>query len=143
MTSLRVRAAGPDERGAIASIEEASARAALAHIFPGQPYPTDRTLRRWRDYDGALRVAEADGRLVGFVAWSGAALHALYVLPDAAGAGVGSRLLAEAAEASTLWVLEGNHAARRFYERRLWAPDGATKLDPFGIREVRYRRQRG
>jgi RimJ/RimL family protein N-acetyltransferase len=44
---------------------------------------------------------------------------------------------------ATLWVLEGNGRARRFYERAGWAPDGTHKDDVLAgtpIREVRYRR---
>jgi hypothetical protein len=40
---------------------------------------------------------------------------------------------------STLWVLEGNAQARRFYERRGWSPDGAAR-EAFGVLELRYRR---
>lgn len=136
---MRIRAATPHERGTVAAIEEASARVAFAHIFGDQPYPTERTVARWREFDGQVWVAEDGGRLLGFVAWSGPDLHALYVLPDAAGRGVGSRLLTEAAGATSLWVLEDNHAARDFYERRGWAPDGTAKT-VFGVRELRYRR---
>ena len=45
--------------------------------------------------------------------------------------------------AATLWVLETNARARRFYESAGWAADGATKTDRRGdieLREVRYRR---
>jgi RimJ/RimL family protein N-acetyltransferase len=44
---------------------------------------------------------------------------------------------------ATLWVLDANARARRFYERAGWAPDGAVMTDDsrgFRIREVRYRR---
>jgi len=44
----------------------------------------------------------------------------------------------------TLWVLEGNTRARRFYELAGWIPDGAEKDDDMAgttIREVRYRRE--
>jgi RimJ/RimL family protein N-acetyltransferase len=43
----------------------------------------------------------------------------------------------------TLWVLEGNDRARRFYERWRFEPDGSTKTDErfgFPISEIRYRR---
>lgn len=46
-------------------------------------------------------------------------------------------------DAATLWVLEGNQRARRFYEKGGWSTDGATKVDDspgFPIAEVRYRR---
>lgn len=42
---------------------------------------------------------------------------------------------------ATLWVLETNERARRFYEIAGWLPDGATKTEMRGsveLREVRY-----
>ena len=42
----------------------------------------------------------------------------------------------------TLWVLEDNARARRFYERVGFAPDGASHRLPDlgGVTEIRYRR---
>jgi GNAT superfamily N-acetyltransferase len=76
-------------------------------------------------------------------------VYAIYVEEEFAGSGVGTDLLRSAmawlAEQgftrATLWVLEGNARARRFYEREGWAPDGAAKSDPredFMMDEVRY-----
>jgi GNAT superfamily N-acetyltransferase len=79
-------------------------------------------------------------------------LAALYVSPTHLRCGLGKLLLgaidvdevAREARAQTLWVLEGNTAARRFYEAMGFAHDGAVKLDDrfgdFRLREVRYRR---
>ena len=54
------------------------------------------------------------------------------------------RALADEAFAeATLWVLDTNERARRFYEAGGWRLDGADKVDTIGgvgIREVRYRR---
>jgi GNAT superfamily N-acetyltransferase len=75
---------------------------------------------------------------------------ALYLTPAAWGLGGGRQLL-DTAEASlsaagfgsaALWVLETNVAARAFYERQGWAPDGARKVEHRGdvvLVEVRYR----
>jgi GNAT superfamily N-acetyltransferase len=60
-------------------------------------------------------------------------LYALYVHPDAWGRGYGDalhaaaldHLRAEGFSAAVLWVLEGNHRARRFYADRGWREDGA------------------
>ena len=44
--------------------------------------------------------------------------------------------------AATLWVLERNPRARRFYEAAGWIADGAVKDDTYlgtPVREVRYR----
>lgn len=45
-------------------------------------------------------------------------------------------------DAATLWVLDSNTRARRFYEAAGWVADGATKTEQRGdvaLREVRYR----
>jgi GNAT superfamily N-acetyltransferase len=65
-----------------------------------------------------------------------AELLALYVVPEAAGTGLAGRLLAavwgemtaEGFTGATLWVLEANARARRFYERTGWRADGACRL---------------
>jgi ribosomal protein S18 acetylase RimI-like enzyme len=107
-----------------------------------------------------LWVAERRRRLVGFVALGptmdpGAPrtvgeVYAMYVEPDAVGTGVGRELLTHAVAelrlvdfvSATLWVLETNARARRFYEAAGWASDGARKEERAQdavLREVRYR----
>ena len=72
-------------------------------------------------------------------------------MPAAWDQGIGKQLMAAAlgrlGEAEfdqvTLWVLDSNARARRFYEAGGWLADGAVKRDDsFGIpmTEVRYRR---
>ena len=79
---------------------------------------------------------------------------ALYVLPDHWSEGLGRTLL-EAARWSlevarcseaTLWVLETNAAARRFYDQGGWSADGAVRDEERGgavQHELRYRRRLG
>lgn len=79
-------------------------------------------------------------------------VRSLYLDPTVVGRGLGSVLL-RAAEgllrdvgfgSALLWVVEGNTAARSFYERNGWQPDGATKRTPVDdeeLSEVRYRRR--
>ena len=45
----------------------------------------------------------------------------------------------------TLWVLEANARARRFYQRAGFIPDGARHVldDLGGVTEIRYRRGLG
>jgi GNAT superfamily N-acetyltransferase len=77
-------------------------------------------------------------------------VFAINLIADAWGTGAGARLLATAVaylkaegfEEATLWVLDTNARARRFYEREGWQLDGATKTDEergFTLNEVRYR----
>ncbi len=93
---------------------------------------------------GPTRDADQDSALIGEV-------MAIYVAPDAWGAGCGRELMTTAlghlAHAGyrqvTLWVLDTNARARRFYELAGFEPDGADKVDDrgaFQLREVRYRR---
>lgn len=77
-------------------------------------------------------------------------LTGIYVVPERWGSG-GGRLLMERAVASlrsagfseaTLWVLDTNERARRFYEMLEWAPDRAAKVDQregVAMHQLRYR----
>ncbi|MEU4695201.1 GNAT family N-acetyltransferase [Actinoplanes sp. NPDC023714] len=78
-------------------------------------------------------------------------LFAIYVLPSLWGTGCGRQLMdagvasltASGFTSATLWVLEENVRARRFYEAAGWHWDGATLLDDsrgFPLHEIRYRR---
>jgi ribosomal protein S18 acetylase RimI-like enzyme len=79
-----------------------------------------------------------------------AELYALYVHPAWWSTGTGraltDQILTTASAAGylciTLWVLEDNARARRFYERAGFAPDGARHAldDLGGVIEIRYRR---
>ncbi len=104
-------------------------------------------------------VAELDGEVVGFAGVGPsrdeqgvAELYAIYLDPQRYGTGVG-RALMDAALArlrelgygeATLWVLDGNERAERFYRIAGWRKDeGALKTEDWRgttIREVRYRR---
>ncbi|WP_433794563.1 GNAT family N-acetyltransferase [Actinoplanes sp. CA-252034] len=78
-------------------------------------------------------------------------ITAIYLLPAHQGTGAGRELMAAAVEhltaagfrRATLWVLETNATARRFYEAAGWVADGASKVDSsrgFPLDEVRYGR---
>ncbi|HYD80098.1 MAG TPA: GNAT family N-acetyltransferase [Paucimonas sp.] len=106
-------------------------------------------------------VAEDNGRIAGFACAYGNAddrcgtlLENLHVDPDRKGQGIGAMLMADVARWSVachpgsgmhLFVVEKNHAARRFYERlggvvngeEMWAaPDGSS------VKALRYAWQR-
>jgi ribosomal protein S18 acetylase RimI-like enzyme len=103
-------------------------------------------------------VACAEDKVVGFVSLGAAReeddrvgeLYAIYVLPDAAGSGVGRALMAETLsllrddgfDEAILWVLEDNPRTRRFYELAGWSVDGGAKDEEWLgtlVRELRYR----
>jgi GNAT superfamily N-acetyltransferase len=77
-------------------------------------------------------------------------VNAIYLLPAHWGRGGGRLLLAAGLRAlraagftaATLWVMDSNARARRFYEAAGWRPDGATKMHRpwgFALVQVRYR----
>ena len=83
----------------------------------------------------------------------------LYVDPAFWGRGVGRALMLQALAGfgylqATLWVLDSNARARRFYEAGGWQPDNSTRTARMGVSfdehaagveivEVRYRRSIG
>jgi L-amino acid N-acyltransferase YncA len=112
------------------------------------------------DPDLHVLVAEAGGGVVGFSSFgpsrdadagvSTAAIYAIYLAPEWFGTGAGRKLLAGTMDAfsglgfreSTLWVLELNDRARRFYELAGWRWDGARSVHAdAGLTEpiLRYR----
>ena len=77
-------------------------------------------------------------------------LYAIYLQPDRVGTGVGRELFAHAIDdlrargfrTATLWVLETNERARRFYEVAGWKTDGtetSERVDCEMRPTVRYR----
>ena len=139
---------------------------AYGHVFGDrlEELSLERRERLWRDtldsQTGTVDVfvAERDGEIVGFVSVGASReepgvgeLYAIYVRAREWGSGAATRLLTagtdalRAAEftAATLWVLEDNPRARRFYEREGWQLDGASRSEEFlgvEVAEVRYRR---
>jgi ribosomal protein S18 acetylase RimI-like enzyme len=121
----------------------------------------ERSLAEANDGRNGVLVADAGGTLLGFVGYSPnrdgdvdparvGEIDAIYLLPSAWGEGVGRRLMGAAltrlAEARfhqvTLWVLDSNVRARRFYEAGGWLADGARKIEEsrgFPIAQVRYK----
>jgi GNAT superfamily N-acetyltransferase len=107
-------------------------------------------------------AAEDDGTVVGFAAVgrsrdddadaSVGEVRAIYTVCDVWGTGVGRRLMAASLTTlatagyavATLWVLDTNERARRFYAAAGWRPDDALKEDRtrgFPLTELRYRRR--
>jgi GNAT superfamily N-acetyltransferase len=139
-----VREATPADAETLFAIQRATSLTAFADVFPPDRYPfPDADVReRWRSFlaapEGTALLADGERGPIGMVAFSPRQLNALYVLPEAWGTGVGSRLHDEAvaqlgrlAPEAHLWVLEANTRARRFYERRGWRLDGRERVVPF------------
>jgi GNAT superfamily N-acetyltransferase len=144
---------------AIAELEVRAWRWAYVDFIEDEDMITvDERVERWltAPADGAF-VAEVDGRVVGVVQVGPDAddasvgrIRGLYVEPAAQGAGVGTALYEHARAAlsaaghaeAVLWVFEANGHARGFYERRGWAPDGATGVAAEAP-ELRYRQNLG
>jgi ribosomal protein S18 acetylase RimI-like enzyme len=105
-------------------------------------------------------LAEADGGAVAFLTLGAGRdpdlgvdrageIWGIYVSPGHWRQGVGRRLAREAErllmsrgyEEAVLWVLEGNHGARRFYEAMGFRLDGESKIVDWGapLKAIRYR----
>jgi GNAT superfamily N-acetyltransferase len=111
---------------------------------------------------GVLVVERGDGQLAGFANFGATRdedddparvgeVYSIYLAPVAWGQGLGRALMSAALEhlaavgygEATLWVLDTNVRARRFYAAAGFSADGSGKTDDtygFTIREVRYRR---
>lgn len=165
-----VRRGRVDDAPDIARVHVAAWRAAYQHAFTSKylaALSMPERENRWRDAladrQEAVFVAESDGGVVGFIAVGSSRdadastrhrdgeLHTIYVHPDYWGAETGAELHDVGVQAlidddyqeATLWVLDTNTRARRFYVRCGWTPDGGAKHGEYGgtsILEVRYRR---
>jgi ribosomal protein S18 acetylase RimI-like enzyme len=165
---MRVRVARPEDAPAVAAVHVRSWQAAYRGLLPDEYLdslrPEDRvghyTLASTDPNLPATVVALEDGAICGFVttgpsqdtdsAGTGEVL-ALYVAPEAWGAGVGTRLVTEARAhlghmgftEAVLWVLVGNDRAQRFYRTDGWQPDGGRRSEELWgvvVDEVRFRR---
>ena len=140
-------------------------RSAYRHVLPPErleamPIDETRWLHRINEPPPGWTTVVADdgGRVIGFASTGPSRdqqgigeLYAIYVEPGAWSAGAGRALIASAeaalAEAygeATLWVLEDNPRARKFYERAGWELEGVRKIEAFldtEVAEVRYRKR--
>ena len=155
-----------DVAPALARIQLDSTLAAYRHIFPAEaPLPTiDDVTTQWQqwlgpgwDEDGRRAFTAHDAGIVVGVVLTGpdtiepqvGHLARLYVTPDRWARGIGSLLYSSATDhlrasgfdEATLWVLEHNQRARRWYERLGWRATGERKATypPARIDSLRYR----
>ncbi len=168
--SVRIRPATLDDAAAIAEVHVRSWQWAYRGQLPdeyldGLSSTIERRIEARRTELAHLPpehrwwVAEQAGQIVGFAITEPShdddappltgEVALIYLLPEAAGKGIGRALFAQAVadlrergyQRATLWVLESNARARHFYEAAGWRPDGASKTEerPGAVlREVRY-----
>jgi RimJ/RimL family protein N-acetyltransferase len=171
MTAMQIRQAWPEDASAVAGVYVRSWQVAFAGLVP-QYYldamDSSREEFGWKTRIAETRwptsgvlVAEAEVGIVGFAGFSPsqetaavAEIGTLYAMPEVWGMGIGKQLmlatlttLGQAAYTQvTLWVLEDNERARRFYEAAGWRADGAAVEDTTGgaaLNKLRFRRPLG
>jgi GNAT superfamily N-acetyltransferase len=156
-TSL-IRTARPEDARPVAEVHVASWRHAYRGLLPEDSLERQSVADReamWLgvfadpDTKSGAFVAEVDGRIVGFASFGPSRdkdvpertgeVPAIYVDPAVLGTGVGRELFDAATVAlrdagfarATLWVLETNALARRFYEKAGWGWDGSVGTHMF------------
>jgi GNAT superfamily N-acetyltransferase len=162
---MEVRLATGDDALAVETIRVRGWRTAYRHVLPAAELDAMPVApERWRPRlatpprGWTTFVAEEGGEVVGFASVGPSRdeaglgeLYAIYVDPARWSTGAGRALLERAEEqlcseydTATLWVLEDNPRARRFYETAGWVPDGGRKAEErWGVRapELRYRKE--
>ncbi len=165
---MNIRPATVDDASALARVHVDSWRAAYRGLVPesrlqGFDYHwrTERFRQSLATEAEETYVALVDEQIVGFLTIGAARdwdvdrqrtgeIWGIYLAPTHWRQGIG-RQLADEAETMLrsrgyqdiiLWVLEGNHAARRFYEALGFRLDGESKLVDLGapLKAVRYRK---
>ncbi|HEV8097180.1 MAG TPA: GNAT family N-acetyltransferase, partial [Burkholderiales bacterium] len=161
-----MRAATKDDAEALAGVHVASWRSAYAGLLPPDllaSLDVGKRAQAWRtildDTSGSAYLACEGEEVLGFIhvcpsrdedkaSTAIGEVTSIYVAPGRWGKGIGTTLLSRGllhlAQAGcrevTLWVLDGNLPACRFYERNRFARDGSSKTHPpSGMNEVRYR----
>jgi ribosomal protein S18 acetylase RimI-like enzyme len=130
-----IRVATDADAQAIAEIQARTWRWAYGDFIAPEDMPVaSERVPAWREIiaGGAVRVFDQDGTIVGYASVQDDELTSLYVDPVAQGAGVGSRLLADAQERiragghtrAWLYVYADNAQGCAFYERHGWTAVG-------------------
>ena len=165
---MEIRRATPGDAGQITDVNLASWEAAYRGLIDDAALDGikhDRTAREWLTYiespgddEHRLWVIVKNDAIVGYsrtgpsresdaVAGRAAEVYGLYTHPEVWGGGAGAELLQHVAgdfaergyEVVTLWVVEANARARRFYEKQGWVPEVGPEKPWFGAPQVRYR----
>jgi ribosomal protein S18 acetylase RimI-like enzyme len=130
-----IRAATEADAPVIAEIQARTWRWAYGDFIAPDDMPVaEDRVPAWGEHvaAGRVRVFDQDGTVVGYSAVEGDELTSLYVDPAAQGAGVGTRLLADAQERmraagharAWLYVYAQNAQGCAFYERHGWVAVG-------------------
>lgn len=161
-----IRPATPDDAEAIAGVHVRTWQGAYGHVFPTDELAgisVEARAASWRQMlrrSSRTHVFEHDGEVVGFASAGPSRdddgsevgeLYAIYVDPTHWGSGAGRELAAWADDSlrregfteATLWVLDDNPRARRFYQAGGWRLDGEIRVGThLGVEthEVRYRK---
>jgi ribosomal protein S18 acetylase RimI-like enzyme len=168
--SFTIRPAVITDAPAIADVHVSTWRDAYAGIVPAEilaGLDAGERAAFWRDVleqEHSVLVCVDEGKVFGFCSLipsrdedaaerSTAEIASLYVRAASWRRGVGSALCASAFDlaqaagfsAVTLWVLAENRAARGFYEKVGFEPDGATKVESAAggplLQELRLRKE--
>jgi GNAT superfamily N-acetyltransferase len=125
------RAATPADADALMGLERDTNLVALAHVFPGVPYPEDDVHARWlrllADPSVTVEVVGSPDRLDVYLAHDGEVLRHLGVRPERWGEGLARAAVDRARGVRRLWVLADNHRARGFYAHLGWSPTGVSR----------------
>jgi len=124
-------------------------RAAFWESVLSRALPNQRTFVA--DFSGDVRGFVTGGRCRDEDSRTSGELQAIHVLPQQWDTGMGSALhdacinalRADSFPDATLWVVEGNDRALRFYAKRGWKHDGAKKQQEWDgaiLNEIRLRR---
>lgn len=151
--AFTVREPRSDEASTIADVHVATWKEAYSGLLPEDYFSEEYVAGRHRMWhhvlmhqrdDMIVRVAEADGQIVGF-AWVGPGegfdgdepprdrlLYAIYVLAAHYGTGIGQALLDQTLGdgPAMLWVAKENPRATAFYLRNGFRFDGVEQVDP-------------
>lgn len=172
MRLMEIRPARIDDAARVAAVHARSWQAAYHGLLPQEFLDRIDPARRVPLWERLLAetclprrgtlVADEGGDLLGFVDFGPSRdddtdpertgeVRAIYLRPHAWHQGLGRQLMTAAAayltgagfSEATLWVLDSNDRARRFYEACGWCVDEAHKQEAmpgFTVTEVRYRR---
>ena len=166
---MNIRLATVDDATALAKIHVESWLKAYRGIVPDahlHGFTVERRTERFRqslaDNSEETYVAELDGQILGFLTLGDCRdsdvdhsttgeIWGIYLSPQHWRKGIGrflakqgeSMLASRGCSVATLWVLEANGQARRFYEAMGFETDGATKEVELGapLKAVRYRKK--